>query len=183
MPLDEAARKTIEALEARVAPLQERIAPLLAEVDRWKTAINAIYEACDEPPPHVVGSTSGRPVTTERSVQYGRGDFHGRPLAAVVRQIITDHGPQSLDELYATMVAGGFVFEKPSEKAAKIGLTVSLGKSRAFAKLDNGYYNLATPGPRGRRTNGDETEPEEVEPESSAASTGAPSAAKEDPPS
>jgi len=132
MPLDDAAKRTVEGLERKMLPLK-------AELRKWKQAINLIYEANDESPPYL--DEGDAPANPKK--KYSRGEFHGQPLATVVKRIITEIGPQNEHELYDAMIDGGFGFDEPNAERAKNNLKISLGKNIAFTKMPNGFYNLS----------------------------------------
>lgn len=143
MTLDDTLQKAVDALVSKIEPLEERIRPLVAEADRLRTAVNAIYAAAGEPPKYVLGEAGAAPTTSTSSVKYGRGEFHNKPLLTAVKQIIGDHGPQSRDELFVILRDHDYDFGGRSEKDAKDGLAISLGKAHGITKLSNGRYALA----------------------------------------
>ncbi len=145
MPLDDLDRQQIRKFEARMELA-------LAELRKWQTAINAVHEAADEKPPYDLQDSVRGVEERSVGVGYGRGEFHGKPLATVVKRIIRDQGPMSAHELYEIMEGGGFDFGDSSEGKALHGLKISLGKNRAFTKMPNGFYNIATEGVKRRKT-------------------------------
>jgi hypothetical protein len=144
MALDAPLQAAADLLEARLAPILEQIRPLQLQADGLRAAINAIYMAAGEPVKYAAGEappTASAPALSAAKA-YGRGEFHGKPLLTAAKQIIGDHGPQTRDELFDTMRAGGFDFGTRSEKDAKDGLAISLGKAHGIKKLGNGCYAL-----------------------------------------
>lgn len=145
MPLDESEQRQVRKYEARMAPA-------LAEVRKWQVAINAVYEAADEPPPYSIsGEVSGLEPSAQRK-RYGRAEFFTMALATVVQKLIEDSAEKALniDEIYELMVSGGFPFKEPNAERAKENLKISLGKNVKFARTATGFYTIASGSPRRR---------------------------------
>lgn len=172
MPLDDAARRTVEALEGKIAPIRERIGPLLAEMRRWQSTINGIYEMAGEPVPY--------PEAGEKAAQgppaprYAKNEFLGVKRAVVVRRILADLGPQTPDEIYRVMFDGGFHFPQAGEAKAKEGLAIALGKILGITLMRNGAYAIQPEGMK-RRAKG-EAEPSEEDEDDDAEESTAPKA-------
>ena len=156
--------KTIADLELRLATQQE-------EVSRLKRTINDLCSLDGRPPRYPdVEEKSNPTISSLRSDQ-----FYGRPLATVVREFLemrktANLGPASVNEIYDTLIAGGFKFETSNELNAKRGLRVSLSKnSVTFHKLPNGEWGLLDWYPtaklRAQRSAGEEPEGAEEEAE------------------
>jgi len=141
---------------AMIAKYEAKLAPALAEVLKWKKAINTVCEAADEAALYdLVNDEPGSARPTSRKV-YGRAEFFGKPLASVVTRILEDHTALDIDELYGLMFSGGFGFGATEEKA-KNNLKISLGKNSKFGKTPQGHYVIAPPGTR-KKASGDEKE-------------------------
>lgn len=121
--------------------LEEKRREKLQEVQKWTSAINAIYELAGEPPPYEDAETPAPNLSSQRR-KYGPSEFYGKPLQAVVRTLLEDQGGLTDEQIFALMVAGGFKFAEPNEKARN-NLKISLGKSGAFDKTTSGVYVLA----------------------------------------
>jgi hypothetical protein len=156
--MDDATRTVVERYQLKIAPLE-------AEVNKYKRLVNELFKDCNEEPPYNIGDDSATSVqiTTTRPDQY-----YGRPLATVVKDILDGRakrnlGAISLNELFEGMKAGGYHFEK-DETNAKISLSVTIAKNPAFTKLPNtGYIGLAAWYPeikKRKATNGGAKTPE-----------------------
>jgi hypothetical protein len=137
MPLDDTDRQMIDKLEAQLKPA-------LAQARKWMRAINAIYEAADEPAPYGDNDDVAGAATGGRGAAYGPTEFYDQPLATVVRRLLTDQpSGLTIDRLYDMMVSGGYAFEESSAEKAKNNLKISLGKYSQFDRTPNGYYVMA----------------------------------------
>jgi hypothetical protein len=135
--MDDATRTVVERYQAKIAPLE-------SEVNKYKRLVNELYKDCNEEPPYAIGDETAAPVVnaTIRPDQY-----YGRPIATIVKDILDirakkNLGAISLNELFESMKAGGFHFDK-DETNAKMSLSVTIAKNPAFAKLPTGYIGLA----------------------------------------
>jgi len=136
--------------QAMVDKLRVRLDPMLADVRKLQTAINAIYELAGEDPPYQhVGEAGGTAPPKARFKVYGRGEFYGKQLATVVRQLIDDNGPLTAEEIHELMLSGGFKFEAAENKQVD-NLKISLGKNTTFDKTSQGHYTVAEQRPRKR---------------------------------
>jgi hypothetical protein len=74
--------------------------------------------------------------------------FYGQPLASSIRTILElrkalNQGPATINEIYSSLIEGGFAFETKNEENAKRGLRISITKnSDVFHKLPNGKFGL-----------------------------------------
>jgi len=73
--------------------------------------------------------------------------FHGRPLATIVREYLdmrkrADLGPASLDDIFSALAQGGYESECKTEAIAKTSLYNSISKNPAFYKLPNKQWGL-----------------------------------------
>lgn len=151
MPLDQSAHDTIAKLEAKLAPLEEQIAPIMAEIRRWRVAINMICEAADEPPRYQIEDGAKPAPAASARRPYGRSEFYDKPLATVVRRILDDCGALDIEELYEIMLSGGFNFTAATPEKAKNNLKISLGKNMKFGRTPNGHYLVVHGTTRGKR--------------------------------
>lgn len=83
------------------------------------------------------------------SVMPSNGDeYYGKPAVTAIRAVLTARksanlGPATLEEIYETLIAGGYLFDAASKTNAKNSLRVTLSKrSSTFHKLPNGKYGL-----------------------------------------
>jgi len=74
--------------------------------------------------------------------------FYGQPLASAVRTILEMRRQQNLgvatnNEIYDSLIAGGYQFHTKSEDVARASLRNSLSKNTVtFHKLPNGQFGL-----------------------------------------
>ncbi|HEV3386515.1 MAG TPA: hypothetical protein VG097_16990 [Gemmata sp.] len=117
------------------------------EAATWKkkTAVNTLRAVLSLPPLYTESVSDSQSVTLTNL----RGDeFYGKNLSSVLRTILesrkaVDQGPAMVNEIYDTMVAGGYKFETNDPDNAKRGLRISLTKnSQTFHKLPNGKFGL-----------------------------------------
>jgi hypothetical protein len=141
MPISPENMRTIELLE-------QKLAEQISLTQKWKVAINAIYEVSGEPPPYEV--TDAAAAHAAKAKRYAPHQFYGKPLASVVREILSDHGGLTEDEIYRHMLEGGFKFQDGDELRSKHGLKISLGKNSAFDKTSSGVYVLTRVARSGR---------------------------------
>lgn len=130
--MDESTKATIEKFQAKLAVLD-------GQARKIKMAINGLCELEDEPLmyPDADGNTAEAAV---RPLTIRPDQFFGRPLATVVREILTPRGQNQqgaipLDELYALMTQGGFALEGKDDVAKKRTLAITIGKNPAFARI------------------------------------------------
>ncbi len=143
MPLDDNDRQQIAKYEAKMAPA-------LAELRKWQTYINGVYEAAGESPPYELSGAGvpAQPLVGSAGTRvYKRGEFFNQPMATVVKTILGHRdedglGPATDEELYVTMKSGGYDFETDNESKARHKLKTSLGKNPAFVSIPGGYFGL-----------------------------------------
>lgn len=135
--MDDATRTVVERYQNKIAPLE-------AEINKYKRLVNELFKDCNEPPPYQIGDeiAATQPQGAVRPDQY-----YGRPIATIVKDILEARakknlGAISLNELFEAMKIGGYHFEK-DETNAKLSLSVTIAKNPAFAKLPTGYIGLA----------------------------------------
>lgn len=70
--------------------------------------------------------------------------FYGQPLATVVHNVLKmRQQAMNVNDIYASMLEGGYSFEAKSDNNAKRSLRISLSKNTAkFHKLPNGTFGL-----------------------------------------
>lgn len=74
--------------------------------------------------------------------------FYGQPQATCIREILEmrralDQGPATINEIYDSLVEGGFAFDTKNDDNAKRGLRISIAKNSAlFHKLPNGKIGM-----------------------------------------
>jgi Arc/MetJ-type ribon-helix-helix transcriptional regulator len=134
--MSEHIRKAIEELEQKLQPIENQAQEL-------KTAINSLAKCIELPPPYPETSESKGSSTQIRFDQ-----FHGQPLATVMRAYLTmrrqaNEGPAVVNDIYTALIDGGFAFETKSAENSKRGLRISLSKNPIFYKLPNGSWGLA----------------------------------------
>jgi hypothetical protein len=108
--------------------------------------------------------------------------FYGQPLASAVRTILDMRKQQNLgaatnNEIYDSLMAGGFQFQTKTEDVARASLRNSLSKNTTtFHKLPNGRFGLLSWYPNAKpakaapsATNGETTQVDEAEPENDEA--------------
>ncbi len=136
--LDDPLMQAVTLLESQLKK-QQRV------VMETKRAINAIFLAGGEAPRY---SDSDAEETSAPSLSIQSDQFYGQPLAASIRQILEmrralKQGPVTVNELYDSLLVGGFKFETKNEDNAKRGLRISLTKNTVtFHKLPNGKFGL-----------------------------------------
>jgi len=139
--MDESTKVTVDKYEAKLAVLD-------AQSRKIKTAINGLYELEGEPIPYPDAENAAS-ETVSRSVTIRPDQFFGRPLATVVREILgvrsqRQQGAIALDELFATMLSGGFDFEGKDDATKKRTLAITVAKNPAFVRVpSSGHIGLA----------------------------------------
>jgi len=73
--------------------------------------------------------------------------FHARPLATCVREILeirrrANTGPASNNEIFDTLVQGGYEFNTKTDAVAHVSLYNSMNKNPVFYKLPNKKWGL-----------------------------------------
>lgn len=123
----------------------QKIQALEAEIAKTKDFVNQIRAFEGETPLYTetVASMNG-------SLASMRSDrFYGQPLATAVRDIlemrkVANLGAASINEIYSTLISGGYNFETANEENAKTGLRSALRKNPVFHKIPgNGQYGLS----------------------------------------
>jgi hypothetical protein len=168
-----------DPIQLAITKLQAKLQEHERAASKTKMAINALCEASDLPPMYADADEERRDAV---SLSIRSDQFYGQPLAAAIRIILEmrrkqDRGPATVNEIYASLLEGGFAFETKNEENAKRGLRVSLTKnSVTFHRLPNGKYGLlewypnakpkryrATPPDQDNDTDGDDEDLEAAE--------------------
>jgi hypothetical protein len=124
--------------------LQKRVEEHESHAVRLKTTINELCLMSNIPPKYADISSSSGP----RSFQLRSDQFHGRPLATVVREYLelrraADIGPASTAEIFEALTEGGYEFNTKSDDISKISLSNSMRKNTVFYTLPNKKWGLA----------------------------------------
>ena len=168
--------KTIEELERELVEQE-------AAARDTKRLINRLLGRIQMPPRY---SDSDVEARSGLALSIRSDQFYGQPLASCVREIFEmrralNQGPATVNEIYASLVEGGFAFETKIEENAKRGLRISLAKNTAlFHKLPNGKFGLLEWYPNAKKpkkdaaSNGSSAATEEEEEESAEEESEAP---------
>jgi hypothetical protein len=135
-----------------------------------KGTINALCEKAGKPK-----MFADNELTTSSKPQSLRSDqFHGRPLATVVREYLEirralEQGPATVTEIFDALIAGGYKFNTKNDQISRISLNGSMGKNPIFYKLPNKQWGLSDWYPNAKRKSvtragEDETEDSPEEP-------------------
>lgn len=129
--------KTVEMLKGQIQEETE-------QTYQKKKMVNSLLELEGLPSIYQdIDSTAG-----ECSLSFRSDRFYLQPLATAVRDILearraSNLGSASIDEIYETLVAGGFKFTNTRDAINKRTLSISLAKnSVTFHKLPNGEFGL-----------------------------------------
>lgn len=128
-----------------VEELEQKLVEQINAVISTKRLINQLCEMGKAPIRyHDTDLTpSSGPSLSIRSDQ-----FYGQPQAACVREILEmrkalNKGPATVNEIFTSLVDGGFAFDTKNDENAKRGLRISITKNTAlFHKLPNGKIGL-----------------------------------------
>ena len=132
-----------EHMDKTVTDLMRHVDDLEQQVVDSKRTVNSLCKIMGRQP--VYGNVD---PTTIASNQLGGDEYHGRPLARVVREILEHRravgtGPIAINELFEVMLAGGYEFTSKKDEIKKRGLAIALAKnSSTFYKLPNGKFGL-----------------------------------------
>ncbi|MEM1191187.1 MAG: hypothetical protein AAGI72_21835 [Pseudomonadota bacterium] len=132
-----------EHIKLAIADLQKKVHAQEAEVIKTKQAINILAEQAGMEPVYMNAELRQDTAQAVRSDQY-----YGKPLASAVREILNrrksmDAGAASAKEIYAQLLAGGYLFDTKSDANAIRSLRISLSKNTStFHKLPNGHWGL-----------------------------------------
>lgn len=151
--MDSTTQATIDKINAQISVLEE-------EVSKHKGLVNTLCALEKEPPlyPDVDRQTS-----TSAQASFRPDQFFGQPMATAVKEVLQQRfarnaGAISLDDLFATLKAGGFEFDNANEQIAKRNLAITVSKNPAFMKVpSNGHIGLAEWYPNAKRNKKDKT--------------------------
>ena len=133
-----------EKIRGAIEVLEEELRDQQAAVNTSKQVINALCIKAGLDAMYIVEDSD-----SSSSLAEIKGDtFYGRPLATVVKEYLTmrrmaGSGPATIPEIHENLFKGGYVFTAVSDKSARDGLRISLGKNQLFHKLPNGSYGLS----------------------------------------
>ncbi len=127
-----------------ISDLQKRVEDYESNAVRLKTTINELCSMAGIPLKYANVSQSSGP----RSFQIRSDQFHGRPLATVVREYLdlrraADIGPATTAEIFEALTEGGYEFNTKSDDISKISLSNSMRKNYVFYTLPNKKWGLA----------------------------------------
>lgn len=132
-----------KTLEQAINELSAEISELEAGIRKKKESVNTLCEIDGRAPLYVVADSDTALPTQIRSDQ-----FYGQPLASAVRTILEMRKQQNLgaatnNEIYDSLITGGFQFQTKSEDVARASLRNSLSKNTTtFHKLPNSRFGL-----------------------------------------
>jgi len=131
-------------IKTAIAVLTNRIRSKEEEVNGLKRTVNEMAkDAGQDPPfPHIA-SADGGDISSLRPDQ-----FYGMTIGVAARAYLemrkaSGGGAETVNDIYAALVAGGYAFETSDELNRKNGLRISLRKNPSiFHQLPNGNYGL-----------------------------------------
>src|SRR5690348_16312573 len=132
-------------LKQTIADLQAKLADQESTVMKTKSLINQLAEMAGM---GVIYNDSDLQPAQTSSLSIRSDQFYGQPQATCVRQILEmrkalNQGPATVNEIFADLQQGGFLFETKNDDNAKRGLRISISKNTAlFHKLPNGRIGL-----------------------------------------
>jgi len=130
--------------------LVENITRRDAETAEMKRTVNRLCEYAKLP---VKYPNIEDPAAAGVGIAIKPGQFYRKPLATAVSAYLTMRGdsakggmgPATIDEIYAVLLEGGFVFDAKNDAYAKRSLAITLAKaSHTFQKLPTGQIGLRT---------------------------------------
>jgi hypothetical protein len=142
------------AYKAVIADMQAKIADDEKALSVRKRMVNELAVSAGLSPIYTrvdVDSDSATPLAIKSD------QFYGQPQATCVRVILQmrkalGQGPATINEIYGSLVEGGFAFETNNEENRKRGLRISVSKNTAlFHKLPNGKIGLLEWYPNARK--------------------------------
>jgi hypothetical protein len=132
-----------KTVEDAISDLTQEITAAEAAVRKKKDTVNTLCGVIGRPPAYQIDTPESVVPTAIRPDQ-----FYGQPLATAVRIILemrraANLGAGSNNEIYDSLVAGGYQFNTKSEDVARASLRNSIAKNTvAFHKLPNGRFGL-----------------------------------------
>jgi len=150
----------IEKATSRIDEIDALVSPLLTEQHDLRVTVNSICKLAGRPQPYpqVQGLGAARlpavpgTVTPPLTKMVIKNDmFTGMGLATAAAAVLAMRfkeagttAPTSVDDLYETMLAGGFQFLSKDAENQKRGLAVSLAKNtKTFRRVANGLFGLS----------------------------------------
>ncbi|QDU31675.1 hypothetical protein ETAA8_68350 [Anatilimnocola aggregata] len=133
-----------DAVQQTIALVQQQIAELEADLIEKKRMVNSLRSLIKQEPIY----TDEQLVTTKASGTLQPDAYYGQPLASAVRMVLERRkangaGPTTANEIYDSLLEGGYKFNTSNDEHAKRGLYAALSKNTAtFHKLPNGLYGL-----------------------------------------
>jgi len=133
-------------VDQTIAMFQAKLKQIEREAAKVRSAINLTCEIHGRPPLYASEDDGDGGDSIGLSIRSDQ--FYGQPLAAAIRTVLEmrkklNSGPATVNEIYNSLMDGGFAFETKNEDNAKRGLRVSLSKnSVTFHKLPNGKIGL-----------------------------------------
>ncbi len=142
----------VTALDTLKADIAAKEAQLLAELIPLKTTANQLSKLAGLPDAYDLDAPESNSAATKRGLKFKEDQFFNKPLATSVvaymeaRDEAKMERPASIDEIYDSLVSGGFKFEgatgnpENSKRALKIALTkntaqfVKIGEKFALKK-------------------------------------------------
>ena len=127
-----------------VGRLLKSIDELEASVIQKKRLVNELCDEYGQPPRYADLDKDRAPSVS--SIR--RDQFHGRPMATASREYLEMRGPSdrgglgaaSVNEIYAALLQGGYMFETKNDLNAKRGLREALSKNTtAFRRVGDAY--------------------------------------------
>lgn len=133
-------------LDKTIADLQRHLTDLEDQTIDTKKAINSL---CRVNGKSAIYTDLERSEVPTLNGKMNGDEYYGKALATVVREILVARkdaglGPATVNELFATMTDGGYLFEAKTADNSKRGLRISLAKNTStFHKLPNGKFGLS----------------------------------------
>jgi hypothetical protein len=153
-----------------ISDLEKKVQEYESNALRVKTTINELCGMAGIPKRYNAGDLE----ITGAGFKIRSDQFHGRPLATIVREYLemrkrADIGPASLDEIFSALSEGGYESECKTEAIAKTSLYNSISKNPIFYKLPNKQWGLLEWYPNAKKKTiqnsfGEEEDLEEKEP-------------------
>lgn len=149
-------------IEKTLSEFQQQIKALEDELSHKKRVVNDLCEM------------AGRSIIyhdiEQSSKSHGairRDQFYGKPLATAARDILELRDEAlTVNEIFDTMIEGGYSFDAKNDDNAKRSLRISLSKNTAtFHKLPNGTFGLLEWYPSVKQNGGKSKGPVGGEPE------------------
>jgi hypothetical protein len=151
-----------KTLDEAISELATQIAADEAALRKKKESVNTLCAVADRPPAYVLEDSNAAMPTSIRSDQ-----FYMQPLASAVRTILEMRHQQNLgaasnNEIFDSLIAGGYQFNTKSDDVARNSLRNSLAKNTTtFHKLPNGKFGLLSWYPKAQKAAAGATDPDD----------------------